>query len=85
MYRAVLLASLIGMFTAGCYGPDREPGDDPSRSDEGPTAGRPESNPSQTVDESGVSGGRTTDAGENVDDGNGTLDGTSDEITAPAQ
>ena len=85
MYRAILLASWIAVSTAGCYGPDREPGDDPNRSDEGPTAGRPESNPAETVDESGLSGGRTSDMGESADDSNTTLDGTSDEVTAPAQ
>ena len=85
MFRSILLASLLGLSTAGCYGPDREPGDDPNRSDEGPTAGRPESNPTQTVDESGLSGGRTTDIGESADDSNPTLDGTSDEVTAPAE
>ncbi len=77
----LLLASVLA--SAGCYGPDREPGDDPARSDEGPTAGRPESNPSQTVDESGLSGGRTTDMGEQADDSNRTLDGPSDEVTEP--
>jgi hypothetical protein len=85
MFRAILLASLLTLSTTACYGPDREPGDDPNRSDEGPTAGRPESNPAETVDESGLSGGRTTDVGESADDSNTTLDGTSDEVTAPAQ
>ena len=85
MFRAIVLASLLTLSITACYGPDREPGDDPNRSDEGPTAGRPESNPAETVDESGLSGGRTTGIGESADDSNTTLDGTSDEVTAPAQ
>ena len=85
MFRFILYAGITALSTTGCYGPDREPGDDPTRSDEGPTAGRPESNPSETVDKSGLSGGRTTDMGETADDANTTLDGTSDEVTAPAQ
>ncbi len=77
----VLLASFFVLSAPGCYGPDREPGDDPRRSDEGPDGGRPETDPKQTVDESGWSGGRTTDMGEKADDGNSTLDGASDEVT----
>jgi hypothetical protein len=64
--RAFVLAML--MSTSGaCYGPDREAGDDPDRADEGPTAGRPRSNPYDTVDKPGAGGGRTTDADTNED------------------
>lgn len=77
----VLLSCFFVVFTSGCYGPDREPGDDPSRSDEGPDGGRPETDPGQTVDKSGWSGGRTTDMGEKADDGNTTLDSASDKAT----
>jgi hypothetical protein len=64
--RAVVLSAL--MLAAGaCYGPDREAGDDPARADEGPTAGRPATDPYQTVDKAGASGGRTTDADTNED------------------
>ena len=73
-----LLASSFVLSAPGCYGPDREPGDDPRRSDEGPDGGRPETDPKHTVDESGWGGGRTTDEGDKADDGNTTLDGASD-------
>lgn len=85
MWRSTLITGVALMMLAGCNEPGREPGDDPNRSDEGPTAGRPASDPSQTVDDSGLSGGRTSDMGEKSADGNGTLDGSSDETTSPAQ
>ncbi len=81
-HRSLLLASLsLFLAMGGCYGPDREPGDDPARSDEGPDSGRPETDPAQTVDKPGYGGGRTTDAGSEADDDQGTLDGASDEVT----
>ena len=76
-----LLSCCFVLAAPGCYGPDREPGDDPRRSDEGPDGGRPETDPKQTVDKSGWSGGRTTDIGEKADDCNSTLDGARDEVT----
>lgn len=81
LQRTLLLASLSLFFATACYGPDREPGDDPTRSDEGPTAGRPETDPAETVDKTGYGQGRSTDMGSDADDGNGTLDGASDEVT----
>jgi hypothetical protein len=84
MHRAFLLSCLL-IFSAGCYGPDREPGDDPTRSDEGPRGGKPESNPYETVDPKGISGGGTTDTNEAAKDDRGTLDGTSDETLAPSR
>lgn len=83
MWRTMFMTSVAVLMLAGCNEPGREPGDDPTRGDEGPTAGRPASNPSETVDESGLSGGRTSDMGEQSSDGEGTLDGSSDEVTSP--
>lgn len=77
----VLLSCLLLLAAPGCYGPDREPGDDPRRSDEGPDGGRPKTDPKQTVDKSGWGGGRTTDIVEDADGANTTLDGASDETT----
>jgi hypothetical protein len=79
--RTLLLAAMLAVSATGCHGPDREPGDDPNRADEGPTAGRPASNPQETVDQSGPAGGQTSDMNEATEDSGGTLDGTSDEIT----
>ena len=62
MFVRTVSISMLMLFSAACYGPDREPGDDPTRADEGPTAGRPKTDPYETVDQSGPSGGRTTDA-----------------------
>lgn len=78
----ILVFSCAVLFSmAGCYGPDREPGDDPRSATEGPDGGRPKTDPAQTVDESGWGGGSTSDMGEKAEDGNSTLDGTSDEVT----
>lgn len=85
MWRTICMTSLAVLMLAACNEPGREPGDDPTRGDEGPTAGRPASDPSDTVDESGLSGGRTSDMGEQSSDTRGTLDGSSDEITSPAE
>ncbi len=79
---SVLVLSCFSLLVmTACYGPDREPGDDPRSATEGPDGGRPETDPKQTVDKPGMGGGRTTDIGEKADDGNGTLDGASDEVT----
>jgi hypothetical protein len=85
MLRTSIWTSVAILVLAGCNEPGREPGDDPTRSDEGPTAGRPATDPSQTVDQSGLSGGRTSDMGEQATDSDGALNGSSDEITSPAQ
>lgn len=81
--RSIALSSFCMLFSLGCYGPDREPGDDPRTGDEGPLAGRPESDPRETVDNAGWGGGRSTDLGDKADDADGTLEGTSDELTYP--
>jgi hypothetical protein len=65
MSTRALVISMLMLLSVACYGPDREPGDDPTRADEGPTAGRPKTDPYDTVDRSGPSGGRTTDADTN--------------------
>ena len=85
MWRSTLITSVAVMLLTACNEPGREPGDDPNRGDEGPTAGRPATDPSQTVDDSGMSGGSTSDMGEKSSDGNGTLDGSSDKSTSPAE
>jgi hypothetical protein len=85
MWRTSILTSVALLVLSGCNEPGREPGDDPTRGDEGPTAGRPATDPSQTVDQSGLSGGRTSDMGEQASDSDGALDGSSDEITSPAE
>jgi hypothetical protein len=76
--QSAMLSVLVTLFVAGCYGDGREAGDDPTRSDEGPTAGRPETDASQVVEPKDMGGGARKP--EEVDDGRGTLDGSSDEL-----
>jgi hypothetical protein len=73
-----VMSALVALMLAGCYGEGREPGDDPTRSDEGPTAGRPETDASQKVEPKDMGGGARQP--EAIDDGRGTLDGSSDEL-----
>jgi hypothetical protein len=83
-YLLSCLALTLMWGVSGC-GPDgREAGDDPTRADEGPTAGRPTTDPSSTVDRPDASGGgQAVDESARVpDDGRGTLDGSSDEAAA---
>jgi hypothetical protein len=84
MRRFLPLLCWAPLLLAGCYGPDREAGDDPTRSDETPGEGRPKTDPMNTVDKpwsgSGTAGDSTS--GANADD-RGTLDGTSDEQAKP--
>ena len=82
--RTVLLVALLAPMLTACNAPDREPGDDPNRADEGPTAGRPTTDAQQSVEPKDASGGGDDDFVNAPEDGRGTLDGTSDEIAAPA-
>ncbi len=82
--RTVLLSALLAPLLMACNAPNREPGDDPNRADEGPTAGRPATDAHQSVEPKDPSGGADGDAINTPEDGRGTLDGTSDEIAAPA-
>jgi len=82
MKRLLIVPSLLLLLAAGCYGPDREPGDDPNRSDETPGEGRPKTDARDTVDQPGPSGGVVNDANTPAD-GRGTLDGSSDEVGTP--
>jgi hypothetical protein len=84
MNRATVIASLIlCSVVAGCGRDDgREPGDDPTRSDEGPTAGRPVTEAVPPKDASG--GAEPRDMEEAAPgESRGTLDGPSEETTSP--
>ena len=76
----------VPLLLGGCYGPDREAGDDPNRADDTPGEGRPKTDPLDTVDRpysgTGIAGDSTQPA---TEDDRGTLDGTSDELTKPNQ
>ena len=76
--KSLIVSALLALCLAGCYGEGREPGDDPTRSDEGPDGGRPEIDASQKVEPKDMGGGAREP--EAVDDGRGTLDGSSDEL-----
>lgn len=76
--KSVLVSGLLALCLAGCYGDGREAGDDPNRSDEGPDGGRPAVDATQTAEPKDMGGGAR--APETVDDGRGTLDGSSDEL-----
>lgn len=80
-----LVLTALGALAAGCYGPDRQPGDDASRADEGPRGGKPLTDPLDTRDPKSLSGSGTTDSNERVPDESGRLDGPSDEVVAPEQ
>jgi hypothetical protein len=84
MNRTIVAASVVlCIFAAGCGRDDgREPGDDPTRADEGPTAGRPVT---EAVPPKDASGGAEPADIEEAAPGKsrGTLDGPSEETTAP--
>jgi hypothetical protein len=79
--KPMLISAVVAMALSGCYGEGREPGDDPTRSDEGPDGGRPEVDPRQQAEPKDMGGGAPAPA--DVDDGRGTLDGSSDELQSP--
>ena len=85
--RAVMIASALWISFAGCYGPNREPGDDPNRSDESPSEGRPKTDPREEVEPRDASGGSAKAPEESgstqAQDQDRTLDGTSDEVLTP--
>jgi hypothetical protein len=84
MNRVTVVASLfLCTLAAGC-GPDdgREPGDDPMRADEGPTAGRPVTEAVPPRDASGGAEPRDTEEAA-PGESHGTLDGPSEETTTP--
>jgi hypothetical protein len=75
-----LLSLVCGVvLLSGCHGPGREAGDDPTRNDEGVDQGRPIDDAAR---QPGDPPAQNTDA-QNTDDGNGTLDGASQETTTP--
>lgn len=76
--KSAVLGALVAMSITGCNDDGREPGDDPTRADEGPTAGRPEVDASQKAEPKDMGGGAREP--EEIDDGRGTLDGSSDEL-----
>lgn len=80
--KPIVMSAFLAMALAGCYGEGREAGDDPTRADEGPDGGRPEVDPRQQVEPKDMGGGAPAPA--EVHDGRGTLDGSSDELQAPA-
>jgi hypothetical protein len=87
--RGIAMLWLCAVAASGCNGDGREAGDDPTRSDEGPTAGRPATDPGenrQPRDASGVPDTRANtrdSAAASPGETRGTLDGPSDETTVP--
>ena len=84
MHRALACTVAILMLT-GCGRDGREPGDDPTRADEGPTAGRPATDPSENVQQKDASGVTQSDevAGAPPDT-RGSQDGPPEETTSPS-
>jgi len=84
MHRA-LACAVVAFVLAGCSRDGREPGDDPTRSDEGPTAGRPATDPSENVQQPDASGvTQSDDVAGAPPDQRGSQDGPAEETVAPS-